>query len=316
MSAIRNFKLNPMSNVWHTRRNFYSLLFLGAIFFLSSTIGTQQHGQNEKGFFTMINKVQPQPFDQSSELCNALVTNPFPYNKTCNRDWRSMTCRNGNKFQMFSQFGQDYYLYKHHFQFLKRRGVYLDIAANDAIVISNTYFFDKCLKWKGVCVEANDEYHFRLHSERSCHIVPTCVSDEHGKVVEFLPNGGGGGVVGSDYKSLKKFASSLSRTTRKICTTVEKILSREELKVIDYFSLDVEGHELKVLQGIDFFKTQIKVMTVELNGGETSGISKFLKEKGYDLLQVQPDFGLEVINGLLREDAVFIHNSTTFGNPE
>ena len=34
-------------------------------------------------------------------------------------------------------------------------GTYVDLAANDAIFRSSTYFLDACLGWKGVCVEAN-----------------------------------------------------------------------------------------------------------------------------------------------------------------
>ncbi len=40
------------------------------------------------------------------------------------------------------QLNHDVYLYRHHFQHLNRSGVYLDLAANHAKLISNTYFMD------------------------------------------------------------------------------------------------------------------------------------------------------------------------------
>lgn len=43
------------------------------------------------------------------------------------------------------------------------------------------------------------------------------------------------------------------------------ILEEENIKHIDYLSLDVEGHELNVLKGIDFNKVRINVLTIENN---------------------------------------------------
>lgn len=249
------------------------------------------------------------------EFCSKLIARPVPYNKTCTRDWKTMRCRNNKEFQMFSQFQQDYFLYKYHFHKLGRQGVYLDVASNDAIVISNTYFFDRCLKWRGVCVEANSFYFERLYSKRSCQVVPTCVGSKNGEVVKFLPKGGAGGILGENYKSQKKVNTLESYAVEKVCTTIYDVLRREGIKTVDYLSLDVEGHELEVLKGIDFESVTINVMTVELNGGERSGISKFLKSKGFYQYFVPRHAGIDVVRGLLREDAVFIHNRTTFGYP-
>ena len=35
----------------------------------------------------------------------------------------------------------------------KRDGFFLDIGANDGITLSNSYFFEKELGWKGICFE-------------------------------------------------------------------------------------------------------------------------------------------------------------------
>ena len=57
------------------------------------------------------------------------------------------------------------------------RGVYLDIAANHYKRISNTYFFDVCLGWRGLCLEPNPIYHDGLRAHRTCELLPTCASD-------------------------------------------------------------------------------------------------------------------------------------------
>lgn len=249
------------------------------------------------------------------EFCSRLISNPVPFNKTCKRDFRTMRRQYTNEFQMFSQFQQDFFLYTRHFRKLKRRGVYLDIASNHPISISNTYFFDRCLNWRGICAEANSLYFEPLYSERSCGLVPTCVGSKSGELVKFVLNGGAGGILGDTYKSQNKVDLASLDVALKKCTTVHDILRREGLKVVDYFSLDVEGHELEILKGIDFNKVKIHVMTVELNGKDRGQIESFLKSKGYRQLKIPKQAGLDIVGGLLREDAIFLHKSTVFGNP-
>ena len=55
---------------------------------------------------------------------------------------------------------------------------------------------------------------------------------------------------------------------------------------IDFFSLDVEGDELKILKTIPFDKINIKMLTVEYlhsPGGEKS-LQTFMDKKGYEVV--------------------------------
>jgi hypothetical protein len=51
-------------------------------------------------------------------------------------------------------------------------------------------------------------------------------------------------------------------------TTLQNLCEKYKLYDIDYLTLDVEGSELKVLQGIDFKKINIKLIGVEINYNE------------------------------------------------
>ena len=55
---------------------------------------------------------------------------------------------------------------------------------------------------------------------------------------------------------------------------------------IDFFSLDVEGDELKILKTIPFDKINIKMLTVEyLHGpGGANALQKFMESKGYQVV--------------------------------
>jgi len=56
------------------------------------------------------------------------------------------------------------------------RGFYVESGANDFKKLSNTYFFDKCLGWRGLCVEPLPQYHAGLRANRSCELAPECIS--------------------------------------------------------------------------------------------------------------------------------------------
>ena len=55
-------------------------------------------------------------------------------------------------------------------------GTYVEIGTNDPTWNSNSLFFDKCLGWRGVCIEPQEMFHAKIRSERSCSLVPRCVS--------------------------------------------------------------------------------------------------------------------------------------------
>lgn len=63
------------------------------------------------------------------------------------------------------------------------------------------------------------------------------------------------------------------------CLSVQIVLDRLKIDHIDFLSLDVEGHELSVLEGIDFNRTAIDVITIER--GDRSMVDSFLQRMGY-----------------------------------
>ena len=73
------------------------------------------------------------------------------------------------------------------------------------------------------------------------------------------------------------------------CFPLYSLLLALDQLTVDFFSLDVEGDELKVLATIPFDKVNIKMMTVEYVQ-ETKGsgdLKQYVEQKGYEaLLQV------------------------------
>ena len=68
------------------------------------------------------------------------------------------------------------------------------------------------------------------------------------------------------------------------CFPLYSILLALNQLTVDFFSLDVEGDELKVLRTIPFDKVIIKMMTVEYahEHGGSGSLKQYVEQKGYD----------------------------------
>lgn len=188
---------------------------------------------------------------------------------------------------------------------------YLDVALLDPHWISNSYFFDRCLGWSGLCVEPQPRYHEALHRFRSCTFLLTCLTDakHEGQTVNSLISGGNSGV-----NSTNKYLSQWKKSGHSFdsmdlrCASLGKELRRyrdrqqQQHITIDYTSLDVEGHELPVLRGIDWSTTRINVITIEVSKSTYPPIAAFMSSIGYKELMKLPDghFSILMSCSLLR----------------
>lgn len=173
-----------------------------------------------------------------------------------------------------SQGRQDRAVYETLFKSLRGpQGVYVDLASNHYKRISNTYFFDKCLGWRGVCFEPNPIYHRDIQKHRSCNLVKTCVSDSTARQLMILPKdqwmGGLGGIGGgklADYRSSRNLLTQQKRRTMQInmsCVLLGAELAKHSIRHVDFMSLDVEGHEAKVLRSVDLKNVRINHILCE-----------------------------------------------------
>ena len=89
-----------------------------------------------------------------------------------------------------SQWGQDFFVYHNFFSedALAGRGMYVDVGASMPFMLSNTAFFDKCLGWRGACVEPNPRLAPLLRVARSCEVLTNCAWRET-KEMKFAQGG-------------------------------------------------------------------------------------------------------------------------------
>lgn len=120
-------------------------------------------------------------------------------------------------------------------------GYFVDIGAHDGVVHSNTYALERA-GWTGVCVEPDPGPFIELNQNRSCLTSGVAISDHDGDVI------------------IRPAGQSVP------CRTLVNLLTIVNAPpVIDFLSIDVEGHELEVLAGMDFDRRHVRLITIEHN---------------------------------------------------
>jgi FkbM family methyltransferase len=193
-----------------------------------------------------------------------------------------------------SQFGQDEWLNNNIFH-NKKGGFFIDIGAHDGVTISNTYFFEKELGWKGICVEPNPIIFQQLCQNRKSECIHGCAYNRDG-VVRFQWLDGYTEMLSGICETYNerhndRIAREIAMCggNRKIidvfCYKLADILSERNISHVDYISIDTEGSELQVLEGIDFDKVTFGVINVEVNYPEEDKwkMEQFLNSKNYKL---------------------------------
>jgi Methyltransferase FkbM domain len=167
----------------------------------------------------------------------------------------------------------------------KTNGYFLDLAANDAVWISNTYTLEKKFNWTGLCMEPNPAYWYGL-AHRDCQVVAAVVGEIRNDAVVFQKTSDGalGGIVGDEFDNHDANGGEVRYTV-----PLYEVLNRFNApKVIDYLSLDVEGAETFIMKHFPFDEYSFNVMTVERPKDDLKAL---LEENGYEYVATISAFG-------------------------
>jgi hypothetical protein len=199
-----------------------------------------------------------------------------------------------NERKWFSQHGQDVAVMK--ILNFQKDGFFVDLASNDAVWASNTFVMEQKFGWKGICIEPNPMYWYRL-SFRKCHAVASFVGAKDFDEVQVAMSdrkeiGPFGGIVGADFDNKKN-----SKTEPRYTASLQGILERFNApSMIDFLSLDVEGAELFIMKSFPFHKYSFKCLTVERPSEE---LQMLLTKNGYKFVyQIHK-----------KADSLWVHNS-------
>ena len=219
-----------------------------------------------------------------------------------------------------AQYGQDWWIFSNLIAnglLPWHGGTYVDLAANDAIFRSSTYFLDACLGWKGACVEANPAHYYGIFQQRTCQLVPACASDGQRHVSLALdkrdPTGGSSTLERASHHQhpQRRRGGEQDATWQEVtvaCDTLTSMLERLGHRHIDVLSLDVEGHEPAVLAGLNFSRISVSVLLLEptcSRSPQMRAACHQMRAHGFTQLADQ---------GIL--DTVWVHQSLTATKPK
>lgn len=178
-------------------------------------------------------------------------------------------------------------------------GFFVELGANDGLVQSNTYYYEKQKNWRGVLVEPSPNKFLTCKANRSksnAFFCAACVSFDFKE--EFVK------IAYSDYMSAPMNLESDIADPFAHAKAGEQYLAENETvfefgakamplnslliqafapKEIDFLSLDVEGAEIEVLKGIDHTTYRFKYLLIECR--DFDKLNDYLSSAGYRFLE-------------------------------
>ncbi|KAK2720309.1 protein Star-like [Artemia franciscana] len=160
----------------------------------------------------------------------------------------------------------------------KTRGFFIECGALDGETRSNTLYMERSLNWSGILIEG-DPKNFELlkKKNRRAHSFPVCLSPfPYPEILLFE----------QQFNIGKITDTAKSNTVQVECYPLSYILLAVNQTSIDYFSLDVEGNELKVLKNVPWDNVDIKTLSVEFVHDKEGkvAIKEYMESVGYDLI--------------------------------
>jgi FkbM family methyltransferase len=173
-------------------------------------------------------------------------------------------------------------------------GTFLEIGCWDGVNISNTYELEQ-EGWQGVCVDPFP----RNFEKRSCQLIKTAVVGEKCGTTKFLKvsidRAHGGDVsyfsgwaetVWNNLNIAKLIIDSCDFEIVDVeRTTFAELMHMTGRAHFDFLSIDTEGSELEIIQGINFRRFSFGIVTVEHNYNEEKkqAIRSIFVAAGYSL---------------------------------
>lgn len=166
----------------------------------------------------------------------------------------------------------------------KQGGYFVEVGTGNGEHLSNTFMLEKSFGWKGILFEPDRRFHDSIGRLRTAALDRRPVYCRDDEAMEFLEVSSSG-----ELSTLNRFRRADGRL---------RTGSRHEVKTttlnsafnlhnaphnIDYISIDTEGSELEVLQGLDFNRYSVGFLSIEHNFEmeKKSAITEYLAPFGF-----------------------------------
>jgi len=180
----------------------------------------------------------------------------------------------------------------------KKKGIYLDVGSQHPIANNNTYLLYK-KGWSGINIDLDLKsiQLFNLARSRDININAAVSSGKFTKDLFFYHDKS---AINTIEKKIAAYQTAKVKEVRTVVTkTLNDILKDYLVNKVDYLNIDVEGHEIDVLNGFDINKFSPEIISIEfldlkmkklefknnnLNNVLNSSIYKYMTKNGYGLI--------------------------------
>lgn len=157
-------------------------------------------------------------------------------------------------------------------------GLIVEAGANNGIRQSNSLYFERHLGWKCLLIEAIPELAEQCRKNRPKSLVENCAlvasdypDDEvvmhYCNLMSIVRGGMNDSIREESHLKLGRAFLNDTETEYVVSVpahTLSDVLDRYDVRSVDLLSLDVEGYEAKVLNGIDFARHRPRLMLIEV----------------------------------------------------
>jgi len=195
--------------------------------------------------------------------------------------------------QKKAQFGEDLFAFNNFF-YRVTNGLILESGALDGTTVSTTHPFVSALGWHAVHIEPQPLSFARLEENRpdglNIHAALCDLSTPLHYATHYpWPEVGGIWEFMSDQHRSRFFTGMTDVEIESLplvsCSLLTPLLAFFNISHVNFWVLDTEGSELRILQTIDFSNLIIDAIAIEITGGADNehgiAIRKLLKEKGF-----------------------------------
>jgi FkbM family methyltransferase len=181
-------------------------------------------------------------------------------------------------------------------------GFFIEAGANNGIDQSNTYLFEREFGWKGLLIEPNSIKFNECKKNRPNSIVENCALVSENYKDDFIKGNfneiedgeslmamivDDGDWIDDDLTIRKSYRKNYRQIVSVPATTLTSLLKKYGVNKIDFFSLDVEGYELSVLNGLDFKQFRPSYILIETANDQNyqSIIKDYMQKNNYEFLE-------------------------------
>jgi FkbM family methyltransferase len=203
----------------------------------------------------------------------------------------------------------------------KKPGIFVEVGGSHPFDQNNTFQLEE-RGWKGIVVEPLSVYN-NLYKEKrlntileNCAVISPNQASDSEVTFLYIPHCSHGSGVAELQKNTKHHLSWDPTVSLKVpCYPLDTILKKHNTHHIDFLSIDTEGYEHFVLEGLDFNKTRVNTILIEDHGEHIYkqfnqvGDFSYLTDRNFTLHSIMP-FGtkqhLYINNDFIKENNIII----------